>query len=241
MHPPLREMRALRRVAGQPQVPEALAGGPAQRRPDLEVRVELGDPEGFEEEAGESEEEENPEEEPVADHVGLAVVLPLRTVGPPVVESERPQDTALHRHDPKADDQRDAEDVEEERVAEVEPALEEVPPEDRAREVVLERQDGRAGEEHHEPVEDEQVAEAGRGITLAEPGVRDDHLCDPLQAPLRLVDLEGAASPPVLERQLHGAPEEDRRRDDDQDVPEDDLPGVEVREGLARLGGGCQH
>ena len=104
MHPPLREMRALGRVSGQPEAPEALAGGPAEWRPDLEARTELGDPEGFEEEAGQGEEEEDSEEKPVADHVRQAVVLPLRAVGSPVVEAERPEDTALHRHDREPDD-----------------------------------------------------------------------------------------------------------------------------------------
>ena len=180
VHPPLDEVRGLRRVArrgrgrGSPARRASRSGDQASK-----LGVELGDPERLEQEAGQREEEEEAEEGPVADPVRAPVVLALGAIGPPVVEPERPQDAAPHRHDPEPDDQRDAEDVEEERVAEVEPALEEVPAEHRAREVVLEGEDRRPDEEDDEPVEDQQVPDSGEGVALPDPVVLgdDEHAC----------------------------------------------------------------
>ena len=47
---------------------------------DLEIGIVDGDPEGLEKEPGQSEEEEDPEKGPVADHVRPALVLPRRAV-----------------------------------------------------------------------------------------------------------------------------------------------------------------
>ena len=66
-----------------------------------------------------------------------------------------------------------AEDVEEERVALVEPAVPEVEPERRG-EVVLECQDRGAEEEHEEAVEDEEVRHPRGVVAALDPGVGED-------------------------------------------------------------------
>jgi hypothetical protein len=168
VHPPLDVAGVVCRRPIQAEVHQTLPGQPADRRPHLEVRVVSGDAERLEEEAGEREEEEETEERPVSDHVRTPVVLAFCTVGPPVVETKRPQDPALDGHDREPDDERCAEEVEEERVAEVEPAVPEVEVEERPGDVVLEREDGRSDEEDEEPVEDEQVPQPGRRVAAAD-------------------------------------------------------------------------
>src|SRR5439155_9579811 len=116
-----------------------------------------------------AQEEQDREEEPVADHVAGAVLL---LVGAPVVEPERLADP-LDDEDEQAGEEREAEDVEEERVAEVEGAAEVVEAEDRLREIVLEAEDDGAGEEDGEAVEDRGVREAGDAVAPLDPGVRE--------------------------------------------------------------------
>src|SRR3954467_2487842 len=101
----------------------------------------------------------------------------------------------------------------------VEPAISVVEAEDGVREVVLERQDGRAREEHHEAVEDEQVPKARHRVTPADPGVREDDLADPDRALAPVAELFAAASVAVLEEEAKYAVDEDRDREDDQRVP----------------------
>ena len=79
--PPLREVRALRRVAVSPRLRKPCPTAQPSGDQTSNVRVALGDPERLEQEARQSEEEQDPEEDPVADHVGLAVVSPSARSG----------------------------------------------------------------------------------------------------------------------------------------------------------------
>ena len=126
VQPPVDSVRRLCGVPVEADVDEALADDPPDRRPGLERRIGLGDPERLEQEAGQREEEQQAEEEPVAADVSRAIVLVRLPVGSPVAQPERLDDAALHGQHDQADDQRAAEDVEEERVRLVEPALEEL-------------------------------------------------------------------------------------------------------------------
>jgi hypothetical protein len=74
VHPPVREAGVVCRLAVEAQVDEGLPHEPADRRPDLEIRVVCGYAEGLEEEAGQREEEETPEENPVSEFVPLRLV-----------------------------------------------------------------------------------------------------------------------------------------------------------------------
>jgi hypothetical protein len=219
VHPPLDVARVVRRGPLEAEPDEPLAGEPAEGRPLLEAGVLRRDPEGLQEEAREREEEENSEERPVSDHVRLSVVLALGAVRPPVVEAKRLEDPPLDRHDPEPDDQRHPEDVQEEGVAEVEPALPKVEAEHWLGEVVLEGEDRRPDEEDEEAVEDEQVPRAGERVAAADPGVVESRLDGPPQAAAGLVEHPGRAAAAVFEAESSDAPEEERRRDDDERVP----------------------
>ena len=190
MDPPLDEVRVGGRAAGQTKPAEGVADGPAERRPDFERGIRLGNPERLEQEARQGEEEEDAEEGPVADHVQTAAVLVLGPVGAPVAQPERPLDAALVGHDRQPDDQRDAEDVEKERVPLVELVAEEVPAQDRLGEVVLEAEDGGPDEEDDEAVEDEEVPGARDGVTPLDPRMREDDNRRASQARERSVELE---------------------------------------------------
>ena len=242
VHPPGHRPGRFRCAALEAESDERLPGEPAERRPHLEARVVRGDPERLEEEAGKREEEEAAEEEPVAQPVALCLVREGRgrLDRAPVREAERPEHASLDGEDGEPDDQREAEDVQEERVAEVEPALPEVEAEDRLGEVVLEGEDRRPDEEHDEPVEDEQVCEPGERVAAADPGVGGHDLRRPHRPFQRVADRRLRAAAAVLEGEAGDAEEEDRHRDGDEDVPEDDLPGLEAGEGLARLPGAQQ-
>jgi hypothetical protein len=154
--------------------------------------------------------------------------------------SERLQDPALDREHGEPDHEREAEDVQEERVAEVEPPLPEVEAEHRLGEVVLEREDRGSGEEHHEAVEDEEVPEARKRVAPPDPRVRDDDLGRADRALEQVPDRRLRAPAAVLEAEARGSEEEDRDGDDDQAVPQNDLPGLEAGEGLARFLGAQQ-
>ena len=176
VHPPVRDAGVVCGLSVEADGDEPFAHEPADRRPDLEVGIMGRNAKGLEEEACQCEEEETPEEDPVAQLIAFRLVAERlsRLDRPPVAEAERTQDPALHREDRQADDEGRPEKVEEERVAEVEPAVPEVEAEHRVREVVLEGKDGRAGEEHQEAVEDEQVPEPGERVAPPNPGVGDD-------------------------------------------------------------------
>src|ERR1700730_4382671 len=98
VHPPLREMGALRELPVEPGSAEGLRRAPAERRPRLERWIGLRDPERLEQEARDAQEEEDAEEGPSPDHVPAAILLPVR---PPVVEPERLAD-ALDGEDEEA-------------------------------------------------------------------------------------------------------------------------------------------
>ena len=116
----------------------------------------------------------------------------------------------------------------------------EVPAEHGLGEVVLERQDRRPREEDEEPVEDQEVAEARERIAPADPGVRGDDLGRADGALEEVADRRLRPAAAVLEDEARDPVEEDHHRDGDEDVPEDDLPGLEAGEGLARLLGAQQ-
>ena len=120
------------------------------------------------------EEEERADEDPVAD-----LVVPAR------VAARDPVDAACSRAGPACRSRftamitspttsRAAEDVEEQRVAEVERPVPEVQAEHGLGEVVLEGEDPRADEEHDEAVEDQRVREPGDAVAALDPGVRED-------------------------------------------------------------------
>ena len=115
----------------------------------------------------------------------------------------------------------------------------EVEAEDGLGEVVLEGEDRRPDEEDDEAVEDEQVPEARERVAPADPGVRGDDLRR-ARALEQVADRRLRAAAAVLEDEAADPEEEDRHRDGDEDVPEDDLPGLEAGEGLARLLGAQQ-
>src|SRR5581483_4804567 len=141
----------------------------------------------------------------------------------------------LHRHDAETDRERDPEHVEHERVAEIEPAVPEVEAEERLGEVLLEREDRRPGEEDEEAVEDQRVPEARERVAPLDPPVREDDRGRPHQPSGEIAERDVRSTSAVAEHEPGGAPEEDRRRDDDEHIPEDDLPVGEAREGLPGL------
>ncbi len=200
------------------------------------------DAERFQQEAGEREEEEAPEEEPVAEPVAPRLAGERRGCldRPPVGETKRLEDAACDCEDAQPDDQGDAEDVEEERVAEVEPPLPEVEAEHGVGEVVLEGQDRRPDEEDDEAVEDQQVPEARERVAPADPGVGGDDLRRPDRPLDHVAHRRLRAAAAVLEHEACDPEEEDRHGDADQGVPENDLPRLEAGEGLARLLGAQQ-
>src|SRR4029079_2010850 len=151
-------------------------------------------------------------------------------------QAKRPQDPALDREVREADDERGAEDIQEERVDLVEPPVPEVEAENRLGEVVLEGEDGRPGKQDHEAVEDEQVADASKGVAPLDPRVRDDDLPHPDEALTRILDRPRAAATPVLEDESRDPVEEDRDGKGDQPVPKGDLPRLETRERVPRRG-----
>ncbi len=216
-------MRGRGGCAVDPDRDQSLADEPAERRPLLERRIGFGDPQGLEQEAGDAEEEKRADEDPVADLVTPALVPAGDAVDPVVVEPGRLA-AALHRQDHETDDEQSTEDVEEQRVAEVEGSMPEVPAEHGLREVVLEREDPGPDEEHDEAVEDHRVREPGNSVTALDPRVRQHdprRTGGPVQRPV------GREAPPpatVLAGESDDAPREDRRRDDDQCIPEPDLP-----------------
>ena len=232
--PPQGEVSIGSRRPSQASLAEPLAHEPAKGRPGLEGRIDLGDAEGLEEETGCPQEEERGEEHPVPHHVAGTVFLP---VGPPVVQAGRTDDRPSRGQDAEAEEQGPAEQVEEERVAEVEVVPEEVEAEDRLGQIVLEGEDDRACEEHQEAVEDEGMGEAGKAIAPLDPGMRtDDPGCAPKPGK-RPVDMpKGSSAPPVLGNEPGHAVGEDGQRHPDQAVPEDYLPGGKPGEGLASSG-----
>ena len=145
---------------------------------------------------------------------------------------QRLPDAPLDGHQGEPDDEGDAEDVEEERVALVEPAREELEP-GRTEDVVLDGEDRRSDEENEEAVEDEEVAVSRERVAAANPGVGQDDPRRPRGALDGPVDLGGAAPAAVLLREPPDAPGEDADRDEDEEVPERDRPGGQVRESLS--------
>ena len=238
VHPPVDGARVRGRPVLEAEGTECVPDRVAHGCPHLEARVVRGDAKRLEQEPGEREEEEAAEEDPIAEPVAARLVSERlgRLDGPPVAEAKRPQDPALDREVGKPDDEGGAEDVEEERVDLVEPPVPEVEAQDRLGEVVLKGEDGRAREEHHEAVEDEEVADACEWVAPFDPRVGDDHLARPDEPLARVLDLPRAAPAPVLEDEARDSVDEDRDRDDDQRVPEDDLPRLETGERVPSRG-----
>ena len=164
VEPPRDVMGELGGRAPQPHRPEPLHEEPADGRPVGEVLIRLGEPETLEQESRERQEPEGPEEDPVARPVEAAVVLPRLAVGSRVVETGRTADGSVDGHEAEAAEQEDAGEVERQLVGEVEAALPEIPVEERPREIGVDPEDGRAGEERHEAVEDHDVAEPGETV-----------------------------------------------------------------------------
>src|SRR6266849_3490348 len=230
VHPPLHEVRVGGRVAGHTEPTESLSDGPTERRPDFERGVRFRNTERLEQESRQGEEEEDAEERPVADHVQTTAVLVFGPVRAPVAQPERFLDPALVGHDRQPDDQGGAEDIEKERVHLVELVPEEIPAQDRLCEVVLEAEDRGPDEEDEEAVEDQEVPRARHGVTPIDPRMREDDDRCAAQAPEGSVEGEGPAPAAILEYEAYDAPDEDRRGDCDQAVPEDDLPRREAGE-----------
>ena len=201
VHPPVDGARVRRGAVLEAEGTECVPDRVAHGCPHLEARVVRGDPKRLEQEPGEREEEEAAEEDPVAEPVAARLVSERlrRLDGPPVARRNGLRIPRLTAKYGEADDEGGAEDVEEERVDLVEPPVPEVEAQDRLGEVVLEGEDGRAREEHHEAVEDEEVADAGEWVAPFDPRVGDDDLAHPDEALARVLDLPRAAPAPVLE------------------------------------------
>src|SRR5439155_5907707 len=172
----------------------------------------------------------------VTDHVQTTAVLAFGPIRAPVTQPKRSLNSALVGHDRQPGDQGGAEDVEKERVPLVELVPEEIPAQDGLCEVVLEAEDDRPGEEDEKSVEDQEVPCTRDRVTPLDPGVCEDDPCGAPKTTKRPVDAQGPPSAAVLEHEAHDAPDEDRRGDGDQEVPEDDLPRREAGERRAGRG-----
>jgi hypothetical protein len=238
VYPPIDRARVCRGAVLEADGTEGVPDRVAHWRPHLEARIVRGDPKRLEQEPGERKEEEAGEEDPVTEPVTPRLVTQRLggLDGPPVAQPERPQDPALDREVGKPDHEDGAEDVEEERVDLVEPPVPEVEAQDRLGEVVLEGENRRSREEHHEAVEDEEMADAGQWVAPFDPRVGAHDLGHPDEALARVLDLPRAAPAPVLEDEAKDAVDEDRDREDDQPVPEGDLPGFQSRKRVPRRG-----
>src|SRR5439155_10702860 len=187
-------------------------------------------------ESRQGEEEQDAQERPVTDHVQTTAVLAFGPIRAPVTQPKRSLNSALVGHDRQPGDQGGAEDVEKERVPLVELVPEEVPAQDRLCEVVLEAEDDRAGEEDEKSIEDQEVPCTRYRVTPLDPGMCEDDRCGAPETAEWPVDGQGPPSAPVLEDESHDAPDEDRRGDGDQEVPEDDFPRREAGERRAGRG-----
>ena len=116
MHPPVDGARVGRGSVLESDRPEGVADRVADGRPHLEARVVGGDPKRLEQEAGQREEEEAAEENPVAEHVaaGLLAQRLGRLDRPPVAEAEGSHDAPLDHEVGESEDEGRAEEVEEE-------------------------------------------------------------------------------------------------------------------------------
>src|SRR5260221_7115461 len=79
------------------------------------------------------------------------------------------------------------------------------------------------------------MAYPGQRIATLDPAVREADRARAPDASGQAAQLDVRAAASVPKHESRDAPDEDRRRDDDQDVPENDLPVGEAREGLPRF------
>ena len=143
---------------------EALSHQPAGRRELVVAGLIHGDACALEHVAGHHQHEQNAHEGPVPYAIHAPLRGLLRAVGTGVVELLGALDPAPGHHHHHAGQQRQAEHVQHDRVAEIEVAVEEAPAEHRLGEVGVDREDDGADEEHHEAVEDAAVRPAGVGV-----------------------------------------------------------------------------
>ena len=215
VHPPRHVPPRLGRVGAEPGRVQPAADRIAERGPDLEAGLVDRDPQRLEREAAQRQEEQQADERPVARPVG---------------ELRRPGREPPHDEEPDTDHERHAEQVEEQRVALVEGALPERPAQHRLGEVVLEREDHRAGEQHHEPVEDARVRVAAEAGPPPDPHVRQhdpERRCDARPR-------QGAAAGPPASHEPVDAVEEDAGREQRGEVPDRLLDAAHAGERLAR-------
>src|SRR5262245_9323374 len=96
--------------------------------------------------------------------------------------------------------------------------------------VVLEGEYDGPDKEADEAVEDPEVPRTRRRVAPIDPRVSEDDNRRASKARERPIELENSATAAVLEDEAHDAPDEERRRDSDQAVPDDDLPPREAGE-----------
>src|SRR5437588_3640171 len=115
----------------------------------------------------------------------------------------------------------------------------EVEAEEEPRDVVVDRENDCADEEDEEAREGQRVSKSGERMALPEGRVPEHHgrgLSEPVHV-CRLSPVTCRLSPavPVLLDEARHAPDEDRRRDGDEGVPDGNLPWGEAFEDLTRL------
>ena len=207
---------------------------PAHHGPPLEGRPVGGNPERFHQEAGHADPEEEPEEEAIVGDVRGAVIALRIAVGAAIVEGRRPDPPAARHHRAEPENERRAQDVQGDRVPEVEGPLPELPPGvHEADHVVVDHDDHGADEESDEPPEDRQVGRAGGDIPLAERRVAPDGRRRTPEAASEVRHPVGRATPPVFADPEPGAVAEDQDREGAQQVEGGDQRHGKVPENLA--------
>ena len=222
VEPPAGMAQRGQRGAGEAREVDALRHEPADRvRPAVPTAVHR-DAQALEREAGDHEVQQPADEHPVADPVPAPVVLRVAgvTVRAGVVELARLEQRAADHHREQPRQKGDAEEVQRQRVAQVEVAREEPPAEEPLGDVGVDREDHRADEEHHEAVEDPAVGPPGVRVAASDHRLAGDPPSCVPEPPRPLPDgRQRSAAPAAV---LHGRADdpvgEHEHRQDGQDV-----------------------
>ena len=228
VQPPHGQPSLVRGLTGETGVLQALPEQPAERRPALEGAGSGRVAQPLEHEPRERQEEQRSDEDPVS---GRIPALLFR-----VAQARGTNERAAAGEDEEPGDEREPEGVEEERVAEVEGAVPEADPQ-RLGHVVVESQDDRAREEHEEAVEDRGVREPGDACPAPDPGMRQRHARRAREARAEWRSRRARSAAPAASPAQHpcNAPEEDRRGNGGERVPDDEAGRTEAGERGARL------
>ncbi len=207
VEPPEDRVAVVRGRLREPEAVPALGECPGHRGPLLVVR-EPGppDPDALLEQAGAQDGQQAAREQPVAEHELLAAVPVLRLLRAGVVQPERFEHAAADHQVAQADHGEEGEDVQDDGIDLVEPAVEEAPALSVARDdvpgdpqdVVVDGERHRSGEEHQEAPEHTQVGQAHGAGAAADRGIGGDH---PDRVPVfPLADARGGTQQRVLDR-----------------------------------------